>query len=303
MSSLAPIFSIIIPTRNRCKMLLVCIKSVQQQKFADWELIIVDDGSTDNTKREVEKIEDEKIRYCLCKHKERSNARNVGIALAKGRYLCFVDDDDTISEDYLFDFWSYYEANEFPSILLRTGYIKSIGKTKLPSKNYDIVSHRNPIRFATFNMCGVWSFCIPSKFMESDKFSVQFPHWQDTHLILRLLLKHELVQLDSHNYNYHIHDEMGSKLAFSHFDPVERADLNVDAFVDLFCNFSEELSVYLPKSTLKFLKAEKYIEYANNTLRLRNPKHSILFRKSLKNGLYVRLWKHYIIFLKLKMRF
>ncbi len=96
-----PFFSIIIPTYNREKMIGRAIESVLNQSFADWELIIVDDGSRDNTKAVVEQYSDERIKYIYQENAERSAARNNGISKATGEYMCFLDSDDYYQENRL----------------------------------------------------------------------------------------------------------------------------------------------------------------------------------------------------------
>ena len=87
--------SVIIPTYNRGKLIGNSIKSVLNQTYKNLEIIVVDDGSTDNTKEEVEKIKDEKIRYIkLEKNGGAANARNIGIMNSTGRYISFQDSDD-----------------------------------------------------------------------------------------------------------------------------------------------------------------------------------------------------------------
>lgn len=99
-----PAVSVIIATRNRAEMLKDAITSVQAQSFQGWELIIVDDASTDQTKRVVQRIarDDARIRYV--RHERQggvSKARNAGIADATGRYIAFLDDDDQYVPDKL----------------------------------------------------------------------------------------------------------------------------------------------------------------------------------------------------------
>lgn len=87
--------SVILPTYNRAKLLGRSIRSVLEQTFQDFELIIVDDGSTDNTREVVDSFGPEKIRYI--RHPENQGpgaARNTAIARAQGEYLAFQDSDD-----------------------------------------------------------------------------------------------------------------------------------------------------------------------------------------------------------------
>jgi len=89
-----PFFSIIIPTYNRAGMIGTAIESVIAQSYKDWELIIVDDGSTDTTKDVVESFGDSRIMYYWQENQERSAARNNGINKANGKWICFLDSDD-----------------------------------------------------------------------------------------------------------------------------------------------------------------------------------------------------------------
>jgi glycosyltransferase involved in cell wall biosynthesis len=99
---LSPTFSIIIPTYNRASHLPTAIESVVAQSRADWELIIVDDGSKDNTKGAVlPYTNDPRIRYHYQKNKELNGARNTGARLAQGTYCCFLDDDDNYEANHL----------------------------------------------------------------------------------------------------------------------------------------------------------------------------------------------------------
>lgn len=106
-----PFFSIIIPTYNRVKLLQNVINDVMSQSIENWELIIVDDGSTDHTKSMVNSINDERIRYFYQNNMGECEARNTGLAKAVGEWICYVDSDDTIKSDYLFCFNDIIDEN------------------------------------------------------------------------------------------------------------------------------------------------------------------------------------------------
>lgn len=94
--------SIIIPTYNRADVLTASIQSVLQQTYTDFELLIVDDGSTDNTDTIVESIHDDRIRYLkMPENKGVAAARNEGIRQAKYNYIAFQDSDDYWKPDKL----------------------------------------------------------------------------------------------------------------------------------------------------------------------------------------------------------
>lgn len=87
--------SVIIPTYNRGYVLQRAIDSVLAQTHENLELIIVDDGSTDDTKQLIESIDDERLSYYCLDHKGACTARNFGIDKAKGSYIAFQDSDDS----------------------------------------------------------------------------------------------------------------------------------------------------------------------------------------------------------------
>ncbi len=91
-----PTVSVIIPTYNRAAALQGAIQSVLNQTFEDFELIVVDDASTDNTHEVVKQIEDSRIRY-ICRDTNRGEAaaRNTGIIQARGAFIAHHDSDDT----------------------------------------------------------------------------------------------------------------------------------------------------------------------------------------------------------------
>lgn len=97
------LISVIVPVYNAARYLTDCVKSVQAQTYSNWELLLVDDGSTDGSAELCDKLDagDSRIRVV---HKENagvSAARNDGIDRAKGEYIAFVDADDLVHPQYL----------------------------------------------------------------------------------------------------------------------------------------------------------------------------------------------------------
>lgn len=98
-----PIVSVIVPVFKVENVLHYCIDSILNQTYKDFELILVDDGSPDNSGKVCDEYAQKDDRVIVI-HKENggvSSARNVGIDKAKGKYICFVDSDDYVSKDYL----------------------------------------------------------------------------------------------------------------------------------------------------------------------------------------------------------
>lgn len=96
-----PLFSIIIPTYNRASLLSNTIHSCLNQTYQDFEIIIVDDGSTDNTEEIVASFDSNKIRSFKIPNSERGLARNYGADKAQGQWLYFMDSDDILYSHHL----------------------------------------------------------------------------------------------------------------------------------------------------------------------------------------------------------
>lgn len=90
------IVSIIVPAYNAEKYIAEAIQSVMDQTFKDWELLVIDDGSTDSTANIVKSFSDARIILVQQENRGVSNARNKGLDLAKGKYITFLDADDVL---------------------------------------------------------------------------------------------------------------------------------------------------------------------------------------------------------------
>lgn len=95
--------SVIIPVYNVERYLEECLNSLQHQTYTDIEVILVNDGSTDNSKTICERYCEEDNRFLLINQKNQgqSVARNVGVVASKGEYIAFVDSDDILQRNYL----------------------------------------------------------------------------------------------------------------------------------------------------------------------------------------------------------
>ncbi len=94
--NIEPLISVILPTYNRAHTVSKAVQSVLNQTYQKWELIIVDDGSTDNTKNVVFSVKDKRMRYLYKENGGPAHARNYGIEHAKGKWIMYLDSDDTL---------------------------------------------------------------------------------------------------------------------------------------------------------------------------------------------------------------
>ena len=111
-----PLISVIIPVYNREKYLHKCVNSLLAQTYANLEILLIDDGSTDNSRKILDDyaVKDSRVKVIYKNNGGVSSARNYGLKLAKGEYIGFVDSDDYIEPDmyeYLYNLITVYECD------------------------------------------------------------------------------------------------------------------------------------------------------------------------------------------------
>ncbi len=157
-------FSIVIPLYNKEKQIANTIKSVQSQTFQDYEIIIVNDGSTDNSVEIVKQIDDKRIKLINQKNGGVSSARNTGIKSASFEYISFLDADDFWDKDYLetvFELiqkypkcsvyalnFKYFFDEKFYRIPIRNGFPNNF-KDGIIKNYFEIASKSDPILWSS----------------------------------------------------------------------------------------------------------------------------------------------------------
>ena len=156
-------FSIITPTYNRAHTLPRAIESVLKQTFLYWELIIVDDGSIDNTKEVISKYNDERIKYIYQENRGVCSARNNGISKANGKYLTFLDSDDYVTNDWLYNFQCQIKNKEYDLVFCDMKFIN------LKNNQSKLISANDPYNLGLFSTEGFFmpgTFCILSNLLK-----------------------------------------------------------------------------------------------------------------------------------------
>ena len=156
------LISIIVPTYNRVSLLIETVNSILAQTYEDFEIIVISDGSTDNTQKEISKIKDSRLKFIQLKknYGYPAKARNEGIKFSKGKFIAFCDDDDLWVRDRLekqikvinrgFDFvftgYNYLDKSKGLFYELYLKFIVSIIINILPYKlSYFYLCITNPI--------------------------------------------------------------------------------------------------------------------------------------------------------------
>jgi glycosyltransferase involved in cell wall biosynthesis len=201
-------FSIIIPTYNRARFLKTTLDSILNQTFTDFEIIVVDDGSTDDTESVVSAFSSEKIKYFKKENEERGKARNFGFEKSNGEYINFFDSDDVMYKFHLasanesINKLSNPEVICFPFDYLDTSLSITGTRKGFNSKMNDQIYQKNCVHLnGTFIRKNVLN--KENLFIEDPRFRVS----EDWYFILNLALKRTVIGIQKPTSGYVIHNE------------------------------------------------------------------------------------------------
>jgi glycosyltransferase involved in cell wall biosynthesis len=203
-----PFFSIVMPVYNREKLIGIAVESVLQQTFVDWELIIIDDGSTDNTKDIIKGFKDERIKYHYQVNQERSIARNNGISKAKGEFICFLDSDDYYLNNHLQSLHDFILKRNCEIALYATGANVDRGSERIKLKLYEDTSV-HPVRQIFYHKLDMNTTCTHNSIFLRFKFDPSLTIGEDTHLWLRIVLNFPFYQVPVYSTVTVNHDTSG----------------------------------------------------------------------------------------------
>ena len=143
-SASLPLFSIVVPCYNRADIVRETILTILKQEYQDFEVILVDDGSRDNTGEVVAQITDSRVHYFYKNNGERGAARNYGAQQARGRYINFFDSDDEMYPNHL-RVVKEFIAHNGDVELVHTGYERLDGQDRIISEVYKFIESTNEV--------------------------------------------------------------------------------------------------------------------------------------------------------------
>jgi glycosyltransferase involved in cell wall biosynthesis len=187
---LKPTVSVIIPTYNRAHLIGRAIQSVLKQTYQDFEVIVVDDGSIDNTEEVVKKIQENRVYYYKHdKNKGGSAARNTGISLAKGEYIAFQDSDDEWLPEKLEKQIGVFNNQTKNVGVVYTGFYRIEGnnKTYIPSSKIEKKEGNIHDQLLKGNFITTQAMVVRKECFEiTGGFDENLPRFQDWELVIRL---------------------------------------------------------------------------------------------------------------------
>lgn len=260
-----PFFSIIVPTYNRAHCLFDNLKSIIDQTFESFEIIIVDDGSTDHTEQVVLEIANTKIHYFKTENKERSHARNYGLKMASGLYVNYFDSDDIMYTDRLLTVSNFLSESTMPDIMF-THY-------DFVDENHNVINRMNRLyksftRDILFN-----NFLATGSVFLKREIAAKFPFHEDRKIItaedwelwLRIHTEYEFAECTKSTFAIIQHSQRS--LSTITAERIEERDLY---FASLIKNNSKFISKYT-KSAQNLFIADRYtfiaLTFAINGLR------------------------------------
>lgn len=241
--------SLIIPVYNVEKYLYRCLDSVIEQSFEDWEAICINDGSTDNSLHILQEYSKKDLRIRLISQENAglSAVRNVGLGVAKGKYICFLDSDDFLDKNYLLMLYNEIEKTNADIVMAPTRYIIGKKNTKDKFKNEVLMSFVDKISALPHG--GSCNKLYRTSFFAEN--NIEYPsglYWEDNIVTIKCCyFSNKFAIVDGDCYNYICNplsitrDE--SKEAKRQKDCLAILMMIVDFLNDINCSYAEKESV------------------------------------------------------------
>jgi glycosyltransferase involved in cell wall biosynthesis len=198
-----PAVSVILTVYNRAPYVSRCINSLLEQSFKDWELIAVDDGSTDNSLLILKSYQRfiNNMKIIKQKNQKLPSSRNIGIRNSSGIYVTFLDSDDEYSVDHLQKRFEFMKGH--PDIDLIHGGVKIIGENYVPDKY-------NPSKLIHLSQCTIGAtFFGKRQVFEILKGFININYSEDSEFLDRAKNNFIVRKVDFPTYIYH-HETPGS---------------------------------------------------------------------------------------------
>lgn len=210
------LISIVVPVYNCQEYIYECVQSVLNQTFPSFELILLDDGSKDNSQRICEKLSKIDNRIIVEKHQNigASQTRKLGLELSRGKYITFLDADDTLKKDYLEKM--YETIKECKSEVVCCNSVDSGIKNNAIEK--DLIIYDKKYFLQAFFENKRYVYCIWGKLYQKDIFeNIIFPdmkYAEDTYVAMQVFQKASSVKLINY-YGYNYRDNLNGAMRSS----------------------------------------------------------------------------------------
>ena len=248
--------SIIVPIYNAEKYLDSCIQSVLRQTYTNWELILIDDGSTDKSGRIAEEygFADERITVFHQKNLGVSLARNQGIDEATGNYVVFLDADDELIEDCLAKTVNIAEETNADVVAGRSCENQELFQDRIIWTGAEALENSLKDHLFTYSACAK---LIRREFIGKTRFTPDIRINEDSYFVFQLLCKQNVFVLTNDViYFYRSNSESSSRTVFSekYFDILKVSDLKYKKIEEQFPQMHDLAKNMLLKARMNVLR-------------------------------------------------
>lgn len=248
--------SIIVPIYNAEKYLDSCIQSVLRQTYTNWELILIDDGSTDESGRIAEEygFADERITVFHQKNLGVSLARNQGIDEATGNYVVFLDADDELIEDCLAKTVNIAEETNADVVAGRSCENQELFQDRIIWTGAEALENSLKDHLFTYSACAK---LIRREFIGKTRFTPDIRINEDSYFVFQLLCKQNVFVLTNDViYFYRANSESSSRTVFSekYFDILKVSDLKYKKIEEQFPQMHDLAKNMLLKARMNVLR-------------------------------------------------
>lgn len=234
------LISVIVPIYNSEKYLKRCIESIVKQKYDNIEIILINDGSTDNSLKIIEEFMKKDNRIVLINQENQgvSNSRNRGIEASKGKYIIFIDSDDYILEDYIDNLMS--NANRNRLVVTNFSNIKS-----------GCVSIKQYLKYIiTGKIRGVcWGYLFEKEKIKNIRFDNNTSYMEDTIFLVNTILEYYNIVILKENLYFHEENS----------DSLTRSLSNINKKINGYLYSIEKIEDVLKSKKLYTAEYEKYL--------------------------------------------
>lgn len=227
--------SVIVPVYNVEKYIQRCVDSILNQTFKNFELILVNDGSTDNSLKMLEKYKNnKKVKIYSQENQGPAIARNYGISVSKGKYVMFIDSDDYIDSNYIESYYQNINENNYDIVI--GGYKRVVGD------KIQFVQKLKSEEFSKYIVTGPYCRIIKKEFLQKNNINfLNTNSSEDVYFNLMIYNKtNKIGIIDNTGYYYFYNSNSISNTAHKGF----KKDIKVIELLDLI-NIEESYNLEL----------------------------------------------------------
>lgn len=244
--------SIIIPVYNGEKYIKKCLDSIKSQTFQDYEVLIINDGSKDNTKKIIETyLEDDRFKLYNRTNHGIGSSRNFGIEKSKGNYICFIDSDDYVDLNYLEKLYTKINSDKLDMVVCN--YIElneelNIEKKVKINEFANTTINKNPELLLEINK-SPWNKIYKKNIIKNIKFPENLKY-EDTEFLLKVMKNAKIGYINEYLNYYIIHSNSETTTMDKRVFDILTIIKNIRDFYE---NSSSDVKEYINRMTLQIL--------------------------------------------------